>query len=126
MFTPDYQLLSGNNWKIWSGSGSIKYSAAVPGNIQNDLEQAGVLKPIVYGMGDPNAYDIPLDDWWYETVFEVKSLNKERIILHFDSVDYSCEVYLNDHLLGSHKGTFLPFSFDVTDVIDRGGKNTRG
>ena len=124
MFTPDYQLLSGNNWKIWSGSGSIKYSAAVPGNIQNDLEQAGVLKPIVYGMGDPNAYDIPLDDWWYETVFEVKSLNKERIILHFDSVDYSCEVYLNDHLLGSHKGTFLPFSFDVTNVIDRGGKNT--
>ena len=123
MITPNYQLLSGSNWTIWQNSGGLRIPASVPGNIQNDLEQAGLLKPIFYGMGDPNLHEVALDDWWYETSFTPVNLNGERVYLYFAAVDYSCEVYLNDSYLGSHKGTFLPFSFDVTDVIVHGKSN---
>lgn len=124
MITPNYQLLSGSNWTIWRDSGGPRIPAAVPGNIQNDLEQAGLLKPVFYGMGDPNLHEAALDDWWYETNFTPVNLSKSRTLLHFGAVDFSCEVYLNDSYLGSHKGTFLPFSFDVTDVIIPEQNNT--
>ena len=42
---------------------------------------------------------------------------KSRVLLHFGAVDQECEVFLNGTSLGQHKGGYLPFSFDVTDVL---------
>ena len=42
---------------------------------------------------------------------------KDRVILHFGSVDQECEVYLNGKLLGEHKGGYSTFSFDITEVL---------
>ena len=42
---------------------------------------------------------------------------KDRVILHFGSVDQECEVYLNEKLLGEHKGGYSTFSFDITEVL---------
>ena len=39
---------------------------------------------------------------------------KGRVLLHFGAVDQECQVFWNGTLLGSHKGGYLPFSFDVT------------
>ena len=41
----------------------------------------------------------------------------KRTILHFGAVDETSEVYLNGQLLGKHEGGYLPFSFDVTEVL---------
>src|SRR5437016_5583433 len=43
-----------------------------------------------------------------------------RVILHFDAVDYYSEVWVNDHLAGRHEGGYLPFSFDITDLLTSG------
>ena len=40
-----------------------------------------------------------------------------RIFLHFGAVDQTCSVYLNGTLLGKHEGGYIPFSFDVTDLL---------
>lgn len=42
---------------------------------------------------------------------------KSRVLLHFGAVDQECEVFLNGTRLGSHKGGYLPFSFDVTEAL---------
>ena len=42
---------------------------------------------------------------------------KDRVILHFGSVDQECEVYLNGKLLGEHKGGYSTFNFDITEVL---------
>ena len=42
---------------------------------------------------------------------------KSRVLLHFGAVDQECEVFLNGTPLGHHKGGYLPFHFDVTDVL---------
>ena len=39
------------------------------------------------------------------------------LILHFGSVAHSASVWWNGKLLGSHKGGFLPFEWDVTELI---------
>lgn len=49
--------------------------------------------------------------------------NGERIFLIFGAVDYLCEVRVNDVLVGSHRGGYDRFEFDVTDLWSRGEEN---
>ena len=43
-----------------------------------------------------------------------------RYILHFGAVDQSCAVFVNGVKAGGHTGGYLPFSFDVTDLVREG------
>lgn len=61
---------------------------------------------------------------WYRRAFDAPSLEPgERLLLHFDAVDYACACYANGRLAGTHAGGYLPFSFDVTDLLAPGEKN---
>ena len=60
----------------------------------------------------------PGDQMTYEREFRLpEGFRKERVLLHFGAVDQECTVYLNDVELGSHVGGYLPFSFDVTNLL---------
>lgn len=60
----------------------------------------------------------PDDYLHYKKTFVLpEGFRKERVLLHFGSVDQECEVYLNGKLLGEHKGGYSSFAFDVTDVL---------
>ena len=39
--------------------------------------------------------------------------NTEKLILHFDSVDYIAEVFIDGELIITHRGGYLPFEVDV-------------
>ena len=57
----------------------------------------------------------------YERKFMVPAeFEKERILLHFGAVDQIAEVYVNDTLVGTHEGGYLPFSFDITNAVKNG------
>lgn len=43
-----------------------------------------------------------------------------RRILHFEAVDYACAVYINGIPVGRHEGGYLPFSFDISEVLREG------
>ena len=43
----------------------------------------------------------------------------KRVFLHFGAVDQSCTVYLNGTKLGSHKGGYTPFCFEITSIINK-------
>ncbi len=47
-----------------------------------------------------------------------------RTLLHFEAVDQLAEVYLNGVLLGKHAGGYLPFSFDISNVMYTNKENT--
>jgi len=60
---------------------------------------------------------------WYRRHFEVpETWEKKRIWLHFGAVDYQASVWVNGHLVGTHRGGYTPFSFDITDFL-RAGEN---
>jgi len=47
--------------------------------------------------------------------FQLKE--NERVLVHFEAVMGVAEVYLDQVLVGTHKGGYTPFSFDITPYI---------
>ena len=65
---------------------------------------------------------LPGDFLHYRLIFEHRAAEGQRTILHFGAVDERCTVFLNGKTVGSHRGGYLPFSFDITDAL-RSGEN---
>ncbi|MCD8075049.1 MAG: beta galactosidase jelly roll domain-containing protein [Lachnospiraceae bacterium] len=98
-------------------------------------EENQVKKPLEQPMtmAVPASYNDQKDDvnlrshyGWavYQRTFKVPHcLQEERLVLRFGAVTHQAEVYLNGEYLGSHKGGFLPFEFDVTERILEKGEN---
>ncbi len=60
----------------------------------------------------------PDNTLYYHRTFTVpKKFMKKKTLLHFDAVDYDCQVRVNGKLVGSHTGGYLPFAFDVSKVL---------
>lgn len=55
--------------------------------------------------------------WYTRRLARPEAQASERILLRFGAVDYSCEVFLDGHLVGSHEGAEDPFEFDVTGLL---------
>ena len=56
----------------------------------------------------------------YRRSFEVPSSWKgKKVLLHFGAVDWKTDVWVNDVKVGSHTGGFTPFSFDITEALQR-------
>ncbi|MBI4732300.1 MAG: beta-galactosidase [Chloroflexi bacterium] len=62
------------------------------------------------------------DDWlWYRRTFSIPDAWRgKRVLLHFGAVDWETKVFVNDQPVGEHVGGYLPFWFDVTDVLQDG------
>lgn len=65
---------------------------------------------------------------WQGTVFYKKRLQSalrpgERAILRFEGVMNVADVWLNGKHLGQHLGGYLPFAFDITDILQAGSDN---
>ena len=67
---------------------------------------------------------MPKEYLWYFRSVEIPEIKeKQHLLLHFGAVDERCFIWWNGKLLGSHRGGYLPFSFDVTEHLAE-GKNT--
>ncbi len=72
---------------------------------------SGVMKPV----GEENRL-------WYRRTFEVpKKWAGRRVLLHFGAVDWDATVWVNSEEVGSHRGGYDPFTFDVTDALNDTG-----
>lgn len=55
---------------------------------------------------------------WYERAVTVpETWRGRRVRVCFGAVDYHCSVWLNGRRAGSHEGGYLPFFFDVTELL---------
>ena len=61
---------------------------------------------------------------WYLRIVELSAEQlKGRVRLHFGAVDYECHVWVNGKEVGSHKGGYVSFVFDITKYVNA-GENT--
>lgn len=131
------QTLSGNDWlvshflpgevsasgdlisKISSGElyGGEFIPATVPGDVQSDAIDAGIIDDIKYGFNARKAEWTYQRDWVYVKRFTPLAHYNGPIRLRFDGVDYAAEVYLDGKWLGDHEIASEPFSFDITDLV---------
>lgn len=62
-----------------------------------------------------------MDAVWYSREFTIpEKYSGLRTILHFGAVDYKATVYINGKKVGTHKGGYISFEFDITDYITDG------
>lgn len=62
-----------------------------------------------------------MDAVWYSREFVIpEKYSGLRTILHFGAVDYKATVYINGKEVGTHKGGYISFEFDITDYITDG------
>ncbi len=91
-------------------------------NRKGDLFDAGkviVPFPIESGIQNIKTKIKKNDIYVYHKKFDFKKTN-DKVILNFGAVDCITEVTLNNKFVGSHKGGYLPFSFDITTFINEG------
>ena len=63
------------------------------------------------------------DRLWYRRTFQVPEKWKgQRVLLHFQAVDWESAVYVNGKPLGEHRGGYDAFSFDITDALKPAGE----
>lgn len=97
----DYSLLKTNQSEPKRFQGKI----LVPFSFESPL--SGVGKKIT-----------PEDKMWYKKSFSLpKNWDGKDVIINFEAVDYHCSVWVNDILVGSHKGGFDRFSFNITPYL---------
>ncbi len=94
------------------------------------LEWAGAPLPEPLSMAVPAAYNDQKDDidlrshyGWavYQRVFSLpRAMAGQRVVLRFAAVTHAAEVFLNGQKLGEHKGGFLPFEFELGDLVKAG------
>ena len=99
--------------------------ATVPGNVELDLQSAGIIKNPetgnhIYDLRKYEAYQ-----WWYNRTFETPKLNTgERAILLFEGLDCYGKIWVNDKLVGTTDNMLIDYRFDITDFLKTEGSNT--
>ena len=58
--------------------------------------------------------------WYHRQVLIPAQFSGKRLLLHFGAVDQAATVWVNDRQAGSHVGGYLPFTLDITDLIENG------
>lgn len=69
-------------------------------------------------------FDVP-DDWVVPTATaddgDYNNPNAQRLLLHFERVDWAATVYVNGQAVTTHEGGYDHFVADVTDALVEGG-----
>jgi beta-galactosidase/beta-glucuronidase len=61
---------------------------------------------------------LPDQRLWYRRKFTIpESWGDDRVLLHFGAVDYQAQVWVNGAQVGDHMGGQLPFTFDITGLV---------
>lgn len=97
----DYAITDINSAVPESMDGKI----TVPFAVESEL--SGVCKAL-----------LPTEKLHYKRKFTI-ALPKDgnRIIIHFEAVDWEVELFVNGDYVGSNQGGYIPFSFDITDKL---------
>lgn len=125
-FYPDeagahYSIVS----KVTNGNlyGAEFIPALVPGDVQSDAMDAGMIDDINIGYNARKAEWTYQRDWMYVRRFTPEAVDCKKILLCLDGVDYACDVFLNGQWLGYHEIAWIPFSYDITDKIKKNEEN---
>ncbi|HEX9653212.1 MAG TPA: beta-glucuronidase [bacterium] len=94
----------------WANGFHADAEVGVPGSWNEQLSELGLMNYI--GVV------------WYLTDFMVPSaLSSQQIWMRCGSVEYHAQVWLNGQSVGEHHGGFLPFQFDITNIVKLDKRN---
>lgn len=99
----DYAIIEKGKHTPSVFDGKILVPFAVESSLSGVAKTVGAEKELVYR----RSFDVP------------SSWKGKRVLLHFGAVDWRTDVWVNEVKVGSHTGGFTPFSFDITEALQR-------
>lgn len=69
---------------------------------------------------DQDLYNHVGEVWYQATTYVPRGWADRRVVLRFDSATHAATVWVNDTEVMSHKGGYLPFEADVTELVRPG------
>ena len=121
-FVRDDWLCLNGEWQFEIDQGD---SGIDRGLLHRDLNQT-IIVPFcpeseLSGIGNHDYYNAV---WYRRQVTIPADWGDQRILLHFQAVDYDTTVWVNGNEVGRHRGGFSPFSCDLTGVANAGDRIT--
>lgn len=99
-------------------SGKKIISAEVPGNLELDLEKAGLLENLYYGDNILKAQKTEHLHMWYFASFDFCAEENSDAFLCFQGIDTASEIYLDGVLLGKTENMLIPYTFSLQGISD--------
>lgn len=98
----------------------LNKNSSMPVKYQGKILVPFCFESALSGVGKNMMQD---DRLWYAREFEIPpSWLSKIILLHFEAVDWSTSVWINNALVGSHQGAYDRFTFDITPYLKEKGK----
>ena len=123
---PEYPrpIMERNDWKNLNGL--WKYAITPKGTPAPAAYQGDILVPFAVesSLSGVGKMINEKEELWYQRTFDIPSAWRgKQILLHFGTVDWKAEVWVNDVKVGEHTGGFTPFYFDITSVLNKGNND---
>jgi len=101
---------------IWQFQPATSATEALPaGNLAREILVPFPVESALSGIMEHH------ENVWYRRSFALPAdWAGKRQLLHFNAVDYSCEVFVNGVSVGKHDGGYDPFYFDITEFLTSG------
>lgn len=121
---PEYPRpqMTRENWLnlngLWDYALADKDTATAPAAYSGKILVPYPYESALSGVGKPS---IPNQRLWYRRMFSVPAAWKnQKVLLHFGAVNYDSTVMVNGRLIGTHRGGYDGFSFDITSALRPG------
>lgn len=100
---------------------NLTIDAVIPGNVELDLERAGILPELFFGNNIKLLRKYEYYKWRYtiDAGFPAHA-EDEQVILEFCGVDCFADYYLNGVKFGESDNALIPHRFDVTGLCHEG------
>uniref|UniRef100_UPI0032176B3D glycoside hydrolase family 2 protein n=1 Tax=uncultured Draconibacterium sp. TaxID=1573823 RepID=UPI0032176B3D len=122
---PEYPrpILERNSWKNLNGLWEYaitKAGAVQPKNFDGEILVPFAVESSLSGVQKRVGAE---NELWYKRSFTVPSNWKNKnVLLHFGAVDWKSDIWINGIKVGTHKGGYTPFSFNITSFLTKSGE----
>lgn len=105
---------------LWNYAIVPNSQSGIPAAFSGSILVPFAVESALSGVGKTVGKDSLL---WYEREIVVPAnFKNNNVMLHFGAVDWLCEVFVNGKSAGTHQGGYDPFSFDITSLLTKSGK----
>lgn len=117
---PTKTISLNGQWQFTDASKINWQNGTVPGCVQMDLMALGQLPDPFYRMDEHYCHELEDKEWVYRKTFDFEGFDYDEARLVFEGIDTLADVYLNGVYLGRAENMFIPYEYDVSDVLVMG------
>ena len=109
------------------GRYSFEADTSVPCSLYSVLTEQGLIDDPYKGENEYKSTDISSCDTVFETTFDLEKeyLEADRLLLRFNGIDTSAQVYVNGVMVGSADNMYRTYTYDIKEYCEGKGNSLR-